>query len=82
MSRAIVSVPLRGYVFLNATRFISVANVWVSVPLRGYVFLNPVFVFFNGLSAAGFRPLTGICFSQSCACKPLGAKGSSGGLRR
>ena len=40
-------------------------DIRVSVPLRGYVFLNMLDdCYQDGIS--GFRPLTGICFSQFC----------------
>ena len=64
--KAAVSVPLRGYVFLNMKKFPMITLSIVSVPLRGYVFLNVSDIWLYNTRYNSFRPLTGICFSKSC----------------
>ena len=69
--KAAVSVPLRGYVFLNMKKFPMITLSIVSVPLRGYVFLNVSDIWLYNTRYNSFRPLTGICFSKYQYCSVL-----------
>ena len=61
-----VSVPFRGYVVVILWRRRVLASViTVSVPFRGYVVVIHLFVTDGATVNYGFRPLSGLCSSNS-----------------
>ena len=54
----------------------------VSVPFRGYVVVIDSPPVEAAEQVTSFRPLSGLCSSNSCPCYPLGQLRSCGDLRR
>ena len=60
-----VSVPSRGYLYLNFIYVLWYDNLFsVSVPSRGYLYLNTLQVVTDINGYNGFRPLSGISISK------------------